>query len=74
MTVNILISKKMKGIVQFLPFWVMGFRNGGPALRTMLIKMYWKQENKNNAVFSELTMLLFSRSSCGGKNLYGLLE
>lgn len=58
----------------FLPFEVIGFRKGGPALRTMLIKIYWKQENKNNAVFSELTMLLFSRSSWGGKNLHSLLE
>lgn len=37
---------------------------------TMLVKMYWKQENRNSAVFSEFTTLLFSRSSWGGWNLY----
>lgn len=68
------MSKRAQCAVWFLPFWVIGFRNGGPALRTMLMKMYWKHENKNKAVFSELTMLLFSRSSCGGKNLHRLLD
>jgi hypothetical protein len=57
-----------------IPFWVIGFRNGGPALRMTLVRIYWKQENKNKEVFSELTILLFSRSSWGGMNLYPSLE
>jgi hypothetical protein len=61
-------------VVLRIPFCVIGFRNGGPALRMTLVRMYWKQENKNREVFSELTMLLFSRSSCGGMNLYRLSE
>lgn len=49
-----------------LPFDLIGFRKGGPTLRTTPIKIYWKHETKNNAVFSEFSMLLFSRSTRGG--------
>lgn len=54
---------------EYQPLDFIGFRKGGPTLRTTLIKMYWKQETKNNAVFSEFSILLFSRSTRGGLNL-----
>ena len=46
-----------------LPFIVMGCRKGGPTLITIPVKMYWKQENRKRAVFSEFSMLLFCKSS-----------
>lgn len=53
----------------YLPFDFIGFRKGGPTLSTTLVKMYWKQDSKNNAVFSEFLILLFSRFKRGGLNL-----
>lgn len=53
----------------YKPFDVTDVRNGGPTLSTMLMNIYWKQETKNKTVFSEFSMLGFSKSTTGGLNL-----
>lgn len=55
----------------YVQLFLMVWRNGGPTLSTMPEKMYWKQETKNNVVFSEFSILDFSWSTCGGWNLSG---
>lgn len=53
----------------YVRFWFMDCRNGGPMLRTMPDRMYWKHEIRNRVVFSEFSMFVFSALSLGGINL-----
>lgn len=55
----------MANLQLFLMLW----RNGGPTLKTIPEKRYWKQEMQNNDVFSEFSILDFSLSNAGGMNL-----
>ncbi len=57
-----------------LRFLVMDCRKGGPTLRTMPERMYWKQDIKKRLVFSEFSMLDFSFFTFGGMNLDGSKE
>jgi len=56
-------------ILENLQLFLMDCLNGGPTLITIPVNMYWKQEIRNRAVFSEFVTLDFSMFSCGGTNL-----
>ena len=47
-------------------FCVMGCLNGRPALITIPMNIYSKQDVRNSAVFSEFLMLDLSGLMCGG--------
>jgi hypothetical protein len=49
-----------------LRFCVMDCLNGGPTLRTIAERMYWKQEIRKSVVFCEFSEFECSLSSTGG--------